>query len=139
MAAQAFDNLQLLLQMLQATRNLARDMVQNANTHKAMANAQSPDVVKLGQFVTDAAASYSRILSTAKTWAQNNNAQATAAVALIGATMADLNAYTAPLQTAITALSGADVSTYAAIIAACNNVLATVPSPNSVFAAMSSF
>jgi hypothetical protein len=71
---------------------------------------------------------------------QNNNApRRLRQSALIGATIADLNAYTTPLQTAITALSGADVSTYAAIIAACNNVLATVPSPNSVFAALSSF
>jgi hypothetical protein len=138
-SAQAFDNLNLLLQLLQATRNLARDMVQNANTHKAMANAQNPDVVTLGRFVTDSATSYNRILSTAKTWVQNNNAQATAAVGLIGATIADLNAYTAPIQTAITNLSSADVSTYAAIISACNSVLATVPSPNSVFAGLQSF
>lgn len=139
MAAQAFDNLQLLLQLLQATRNLARDMVQNANTHIAMANAQNPSVAVLSSFVTDSAASYNRIASTAKTWVTNNNAQATAAVGLIGATLADLNTYTTPLQTAITNLLAADVSTYAAIITACNNVLATVPSPNSVFAAMSSF
>jgi hypothetical protein len=139
MAAQAFDNLQLLLQLLQATRNLARDMVQNANTHKAMATAQSPDVVTLGRFVTDSAASYNRILSAAKAWVQANNAQATAAVGLIGATVSDLNTYTSPIQTAIAALAAADLSTYAAIISACNNVLATVPSPNSVFASMQSF
>lgn len=133
MSAQSFDNLQLLLQLMQATRNLAMTMRNNANTHIAMANAQSPDVVTLGTFVTDCAASYNKILSTARTWVQNNNAQATAAVGLIGATLADLNTYTAPLQTAATALSTADVSTYAAIITACNNLLATVPAPNTVF------
>lgn len=138
MSAQAFDNLQLLLQMLQATRNLARDMRVNAQTHINMANAANPDVVTLGKFVTDVAASYNKILSTAKTWVQNNNAQATAAVGLIGATLADLNTYTTPLQTAATNLAVADVSTYANIITACNAVLSTVPAVNSVWAALGS-
>lgn len=133
MSAQAFDNLNLLLQIQQATRNLATNMRSNANTHIAMANAASPDVTTLGTFVTDSAASYNRILSTARSWVTANNAQATAAVGLIGATLADLNTYVTPLQTAATALAAADVSTYAAIITACNALLATVPAPNTVF------
>lgn len=133
MSAQSFDNLQLLLQMMQATRNLAKSMRDNAQTHIAMANAQNPDVVTLGTFVKDCATSYNTILSTARTWVQNNNAQATAAVNLIGATLADLNTYTTPLQTAATSLAAADVSTYAAITTACNSLLATVPAPNSIW------
>lgn len=133
MSAQSFDNLQLLLQMMQATRNLAKSMRDNAQTHIAMANAQNPDVVTLAKFVTDCAASYNTILSTARTWVQNNNTQATAAVSLIGATITDLNTYTSPLQTAATNLAAADVSTYVAIITACNNLLATVPAPNSIW------
>lgn len=133
MAAQAFDNLQLLLQLLQATRNLAKDMRVNASTHIAMATAQNPDVVTLGQFVRDCAASYKGILSRARTWVQQNNPQASAAVGLIGATLADLNAYTAPLQTAADALALANVSSYAAIQAACNTLLATVADPNDVW------
>jgi hypothetical protein len=133
MSAQAFDNLNLLLQLMQTTRNLAKSMRDNANIHIAMANAASPDVVTLAAFVGDAAASYSRILATARAWVQANNAQATAAVGLIGATLADLNAYVVPLQTAADALSIADKSTYAAIIAASNALLATVPAPNTIF------
>lgn len=133
MSVQSFDNLELLLQVMQASRNLARRMVDNATSHIAMANAQNPDVVTLGKFVTDCAASYNKILSTARTWIQNNNAQATAAVALIGATLADLNTYTTPLQTAATNLAAADVSTYAAIITACNAVISTVPAPNTIW------
>lgn len=133
MSAQAFDNLNLLLQIQQATRNLAKNMRDNANTHIAMASAASPDVATLGAFVHDSANSYLNILSTARTWVTNNNAQAAAAVGLIGATLADLNTYVAPLQSAATALSTADVSTYAAIIAACNALLAAVPAPNTVF------
>lgn len=133
MSAQSFDNLQLLLQLMQTTRNLATNMRSNATAHISMANAQSPDVVTLSSFVSDAAASYTRILSTARAWVQANNAQAAAAVALIGASLADLNTYVTPLQTAANALAAADLSTYAAIITACNAVLATVPMPNSVF------
>ena len=133
MSVQAFDNLNLLLQIQQATRNLAKNMRDNANTHIAMANAQNPDVVTLGTFVKDCATSYNNILSTAKAWVQANNAQASAAVGLIGATLADLNTYVTPLQTAATALGSANVSTYAAIVTACNNLLATVPAPNTVF------
>lgn len=134
MAAQAFDNLNLLLQLMQTTRNLASSMRSNANAHTAMANAQSPDITALAGFVTDCAAGYIRILSTARAWVQVNNIQATAAVGLIGASLADLNTYVTPLQTAATALAAADLSTYAAVIAACNTLLATVPAPNTVFA-----
>jgi len=133
MSVQSFDNLTLLLQMMQATRNLAKNMRDNATTWIAMANAQNPDVATLGAFLHDAAASYSGILSKAKTWVTNNNTQATAAVNLIGATLADLNSYTMPLQTAATNLAAADVSTYAAIITASNAVLTSVTGPASIF------
>lgn len=134
MAAQAFDNYILLTQLIQATRNLAANMRSNATAHIAMANAQSPDIVTLASFVSDCAASYlNKILGPARAWVQANNAQATAAVGLIGASLADLNNYVAPLQTAANALAAADLSTYAAVIAACNTLLATVPAPNTVF------
>ena len=133
MSSQAFDNLQLLLQLMQTTRNLAFTMRRNATAHIAMANAQSPDVTTLAKYVTDCAASYNSILSTAKTWVQANNMQATAAVGLIGATLTDLNSYASPLQTAATALAAADVATYAAIITACNAVLNTVTAPGSIY------
>lgn len=133
MSVQSFDNFALLIQMMQASRNLEKTMRDNANTHIAMAQAQSPALATLTGFVNSCAATYLANLSTARTWVQNNNAQATAAVGLIGATLADLNNYTSPLQTAATALQNADKSTYAAIITACNALLSSVGAPASIF------
>lgn len=133
MSTQAFDNFNLLLQLMQATRNLASNMIRNANTHIAMANAQSPDLPTLTQFVTDAANSYGAIISASTTWANANLPQMTATCALIGATLTDLGNYSAPLTSAVAALKGADKSSYAAIITACNAVIATVPPPASIF------
>lgn len=133
MSTQAFDNFNLLLQLMQATRNLAQNMIRNANGHIAMANAQKPDIATLASYVTDAAASDGRILATSTAWANANLTQLTAACALIGATLTDLGNYSSPLTTANAALQAADKSSYAAIITACNAVIATVPPPASIF------
>ena len=133
MSVQSFDNLAILFQIMQATRNLAQNMEQNANTWIAMANAQNPSVATLAQFMNDASNSYHGIINKAKTWVQNNNAQATAAVGLIGATLADLNNYVTPLVTAAQNLALADKSSYANIVAAANDNIATISSPASIF------
>lgn len=135
MSVQSFDNFNLLIQVMATTRNLGKSMRDNANTHLAMAAAQSPDVVTLAGYVNDCAASYLNIINTATTWVQNNSAQMSAAVGLIGATNADLQSYANPLKTAATNLQAADKSTYAAITTACNALLSAVTAPASIFGA----
>lgn len=135
MSVQSFDNFNLLIQIMQATRNLARDMRSNAQIHVAMASAQSPDLETLAKYLNDCAANYLNIMAAATTWVQGNGPQTTAALGLIGATTADLSSYTAPLKTAAQNLQAADKSTYAAITAACNSLIAAVPAPASVFGA----
>ena len=127
------DNRNVMLQLQQATRNLATSMIVNAQRWVVMANAQSPDVVTLGGYLTNAAASYLNILTMAQGWIAANPTQATAALALDGMTADDFNNYIAPLTTAATALQKSDVSTYAAIGAAANAVIAAVPMPASIF------
>jgi hypothetical protein len=135
MSAQAFDNLNLLLQLMQATRNLATGFRRVASDNLAMAQAVPPTVAlaDLQSNIANLGNSVQNTLSTARAWVQANNAQATAAVGLIGATLGDLNTYVSPIQTAATNLQAADISTYAACITALQAVLSTVPAPNTVF------
>lgn len=133
MSAQAFDNLNLLLQLMQATRNLATSSRNAATANLALAQAQSVPLAQLQGNCTNIANSVLSTISTATAWVQANNAQAAAAVGLIGATLADLSNYVAPIKTAAQALQVADLSTYAACVTALNAFLAGVPSPNTVF------
>ena len=133
MSAQAFDNFSLLLQIQQATRGMAQSMIVNANTHIAMANAQSPNLATLQGYVNAVAANYAAIVAQGTTFTTANQVQMTAACAIIGATLTDLGNYSAPLTSAITALKNADKSSYAAIITSCQALLATVPIPATIF------
>jgi len=131
-SVQSFDNFSLLLQLMQDTRNLATNMRWNAGQHKAMAAAQSPSLAVLAQFVNDAAASYLAIITSSTAWVTANQTQMSAAVAIIGATLSDLNNYKTPLQTAATNLQNASKTTYAQITTACDAVLAAVSAPASI-------
>lgn len=143
MSVQAIDNYMLLAEIMQATRNLARTMIFNAQSHIATANAQialvatgkavTVDEPTMASWVQAAAASYLGIINKAQAWAQNNTAQGNASMGIIGATLADLNNYAAPLKTAATTLAAADVSTYPNIIAAAQAVLAAVVSPPTMY------
>lgn len=114
---------------MQVTRNLARDMNQNAVTWLAAAKAANPDRATLAEWMTNAGASYRNIIAQASAFISANNATATAACGLIGATVADLNSYTTPLQNVANGLGTADLSTYAAIETACNQIISAVPMP----------
>jgi len=133
MATAAFDHLQLLLQMLQTTRNLASNMRVNASTWLAAAQNQSIPQPTLQQQILDAGTSYRNIITEASAFISANNAMAVAATALIGATIADLSAYAAPLSTVANGIATANLSTYAAIITGCNSILSTVPAPPTLY------
>lgn len=135
MSAQSFDNLNLLLQFMQATRNLATSSRRVASDNVALAQAQSIPLAQLQGNCANLANSVLNTINTATAWVQSNNTQASAAVGLIGATLADLNSYVAPIKIAATTLKAADLSSYAACISALNAYLAAVAAPNSIFGA----
>lgn len=133
MAVNPFEADALRQQIQQATRNLARDINQNAVAWAAAAQAQSVPLSTLAQYVTNAGASYRNIIAQANAFLAANPAAATAACALIGATLADLNAYAAPLSTVANGIATADLSSYAKIITACNQIVAAVPMPPTLY------
>lgn len=139
MSAQAFNDLAVLLQLMQTTRNLAQSMVSNAKTHLAWLGGKldgspnNPTLTTIAQAMNDCATSYLNIYETASTWVTNNNATASSAVALIGATISDLSDYASPLSAAATTLQAADKSTTAKAQAACNALISEVSAPPSIW------
>ena len=122
-------------QITQNLTGLQRDMVRNANTHKAMATAQSPPLATLQAFVADSAQEYLRRLQ----WLidlRNDPVRRQRMVNILnqrGWTEADITDVATPLRQAAIALRDAPRSTYAEIITACNNLLATVDPPDSLW------
>lgn len=130
--------LHILRVMLQADQNLSglqKDMRQNAQTWLAMAQAQSPDVTTLAGFMNAAAASYQTRLG----WVSTIQADATnwpkiqTMAAALGIAGADFSGVINPLTTVANQLGPADKSTFAAIIAACNSIIAAIPAPLSLW------
>jgi hypothetical protein len=125
----------VLDQIMNNVVGLQRDMANNANTHKAMASAQSPAIATLRQFVNDAAASY----LTRIQWGENIvNTPAKLTIlqnscSRIGIAVSDITDITNALKTEATTLQNASKTTYAEIIAACDVVIADVNLPDSLW------
>lgn len=130
--------LHILRVMLQADQNLSglqKDMRTNAQTWLAMANGQSPDVTTLAGFMNSAAAEYQKRLGWVTTiqgdgtnWPKIQTMAAT-----LGITGTDFSGVINPLTTVSNQLGPADKSTYAAIITACNSIIAAIPAPLSLW------
>jgi len=114
---------------------LQRDMVQNATTHKTMAQAQSPARAVLATFVTDASASYLTRLQ----WVIDLRDDATrrarllTVLARVGIDEQDIIDMVTPLRAQAIALRDASKATYALIIVACDTLLAAVDPPESLW------
>lgn len=131
-------NLQKARVVEQIQRNLVQlqgDMVRNANTHKAMVTAQSPDVTTLAGFVQDCAASYLTRLQWVIDLRNNptRKARLLEMLALMGWTEADIVDVVTALRSAAIALRDAPKTSYAEITAACDAVLAAVDAPDSLW------
>ena len=127
--------LRLLLQADQNLSGLQRDMRNNATTWKAMAQAQSVPLPTLAQFMNDAATEYQKRLGWITT-AQADTANWTklsTMFATLGGTAADFNQTVNPLNAVANQLGPADKSTYAAIITACDQILAAINAPLSLW------
>lgn len=122
-------------QVQQNLIGLQRDMATNARTHKAMAQAKSPDAATLRSFVADCATQYLRRLQ----WVIDLRSDPARRTRLVEAAVAygwaesDLVDVVTDLRAAAIALRGAPRSTYAEIIAACDAVIATVDMPESLW------
>jgi hypothetical protein len=130
--------LHILRMLLQADQNLSGlqgDMRANAITWRAAAVAQSQPVAALAQWMNDAAGEYQKRLGWIAT------AQADAVIwpklsslwAMLGGTGADFTNMTTPLKAVADQLGPIAKGTYAQIIAACDQIIAAIPAPLSLW------
>ena len=125
----------VLDQILRNLTGLQLDMVRNAQTHKAMAQAQSPALAVLQTFIADCVTEYQRRLQ----WVQDitsTPARRTAlvnALTRIGCAESDVVDLYQALRNAANALGSANKNNYAQIITACDAVLSAVDKPESLW------
>lgn len=131
-------NLSILRLMLQIEQNLSglqRDMRNNALSWKAAAQAQSTPAVTLTQYMNDAAASYQARL----TWLTTLQADAVnwprvgAMWATMGGTAQDFSDMMTPINAVANQLGPATKTTYAQIIGVCDQIVAAINAPLSLW------
>lgn len=129
------ENIRLVQQAVRTIVDYATNMRNNAQTHIAMANAQSPDLATLTSYVNDCATSYQTQLGrlTTALTVDPTKTKLLDGLARLNCGAADISGPGNTMKIAADALAAADKSTYAAIITACNNLLAAVPAPASVW------
>lgn len=131
----AIQKRRLVTQIEQNLTGLQRDMYNNAQTHAAMAAAQSPSVAILQSYVHDSAQAYLTRLQ----WIidlRNDPVRRQRLVdmlATVGWTEQEIVDYVTALRNAALALQAASKTTYADITAACAAVLAAVDKPESLW------
>ncbi len=114
---------------------MQRDMVLNANAHKAMANAQSPPLATLQNFVRDVALAYINKLQ----WIIDLRNDSTkeqrllTTLAQMGWSENDIVDVVTALRQAAVALRDAPRTTYGEIITACDAMIAAVQPPDSLW------
>ena len=125
----------VLDQIMDNVVGLQRDIANNAQTWLAMANAQSPPVSTLAQFMNDAAASYQTRIGWL-TSIVNTPAKLTILTntcSRIGLAVTDITDITDALASGASQLAAANKSTFAQIITICNAIIAGINLPDSLW------
>jgi hypothetical protein len=122
-------------QISQNLVGLQNDIRRNAQAHKSMALAQSPDLATLQSFISDCVAEY---LKRCK-WIidlradPSRKARLLDALTKYGWTEADIVDVLTPMRAAVITLRDAPRTTYAQIISACDAVIVAVEPPDSLW------
>ncbi|HRF10954.1 MAG TPA: hypothetical protein PLR37_02290 [Candidatus Accumulibacter phosphatis] len=127
--------LKLLLQIERNLNGLQFDFRANATTWKAAAQAQSIPRATLESQMNSAAAAYQERLGWLGTLQANGAVWSVVADlwTTIGGTGAEFNDLMTPFNAVANGLGPADKSTYAKIVTACNQILATIDAPPSLW------
>jgi hypothetical protein len=127
--------LRLLIQAEQNLSGLQRDMRNNALTWKVSAQAQSVPLATLASYMNDSATSYQQRLAWITTAQADtaNWAKLGAMWNLIGGTAADFSDMLTPLNAVANQLGPAPKATYAAIIGICDQIIAAINAPLSLW------
>jgi hypothetical protein len=125
----------VLEQVLNNLTGLQRDIANNAQSHKAMAQAQSPALPTLQEFINDAAVAYLTRLKWIEDAlsAPERREALLAALARIGCEESDVTDVHQALRAAVMAFHNAKKADYGAIIVACDKVMAEVNKPESLW------
>jgi len=125
----------LLEQVLNNLTGLQRDIANNAQAHKAMAQAQSPALETLQMFINDSAAAYLIRLKWIEdvVGAPERRDGLLAALARIGCDESDVTDVYEALRAAVQTFQGAQKTDYGKIIAACDGLIAEVNKPESLW------
>lgn len=130
-------NLNILYIMLQCQQNLTglqRDMRQNAQAWLAVAQAQSMTVTDLANTMNIKATAYQTRLGWLTTLEADPNWPTIGTMwGKLGGTAQDFSDMITPLTAVANQLGPADKSTYAAIISVCNQIIAAIPMPLSLW------
>ncbi len=127
--------LAVMLQCQQNLNGLQKDMRNNALTWKAMAQAQTTPAATVAGYMNDAATAYQTRLGWLDTLQADspNWTKISAMWTALGGTAADFSAVTAPLKAVATQLGPVAKTTYAQQIAACDQIIAAVNAPLSLW------
>lgn len=127
--------LRLLLQVDQNLSGLQRDMRQNAQTWKAQAQTQTVPVDTLATWMNDAATAYQTRLG----WITTAQADATNWAKLasmwtkLGGTAQEFTDTISPMSAVANQLGPAQKTTYAQIVSACDQIIAAINAPLSLW------
>lgn len=127
--------LRVLLQAEQNLSGLQRDIRNNALQWQTWATAQSVPLANLQNSITTAATEYQKRLGwIATAQADTTNWNLLAAMwGKIGGTAADFSGLATPLEAVANQLPTADISSYAAILSVCTQILNAVNAPLSLW------
>jgi hypothetical protein len=133
-----YTRLQALKLMLQIERNLNGlqfDFRANATEWKAAAQGQTLPRATLEANMNSAAAAYQTRLSWLGVLQANNAVwpEVTSLWTALGGTGAEFTSLMTPFNAVANGLGPADKSTYAKIVTACNQILATIDAPPSLW------
>lgn len=127
--------LRLLGQVESNLTGLQRDMRQNAQAWKAMAQAQSPNAATIAGYMNTAAAAYQTRLGWLGTLKANTVVWAALADmwAFLGGTNQDFQDLIDPITTVANGIGPANKNTFAQIIAGCDQILNLIDAPVSLW------
>lgn len=122
----------LLNQLVQNLVGLQSDLVRNASSHKAMAQAQSPDIQTLTAFINDATTQYQRRLNWVSEFLSSESKQKVLD-AKLGWSESDITDVVEHLSEATQLLQAATKTSYSEIVSLCDQLLSSVSPPESLW------
>lgn len=122
-------------QIRQNLIGLQRDVNHNAQTHKAMALAGSPDLKTLQAFINDSIASYQKRLKWFDDWIAVNQKQTelSGQLAKMGWNLNDITVIQNGISVGVSTFANAKRDSSDAIVSACNQLMSDVDDPESLW------